>query len=290
MVSYTATENSIRATWSSLGESGNVVLSYSIELYRGYSDSGSPVDSAYGFAASSRAVNFYNLSPGTAYFIKLWGNMQNGSRRIETTQAYTESIYIPPPSSPTNFRVYDRGPGYIGATWNAVSNANGYSIEAYHSANGSLQASAYGFSGTARILSGLVSGVSYDLKVWAYNDGGNSSSTWLYGIKAGNTRPSNWTLFTNYTSGQSISISASTWNSFITRIQDFYTYRDLNPTMYSFTTAYTGNNITAAQINQARAAIAYLSPSTNVPAAVSTGGTVLASTIRGLQNSLNSVA
>lgn len=263
-------------------------VSCSIELYSGYSASGSPIDSAYNFAPNSPGVNFYGLSPGTAYYIKFWRNMSNGSDQIEYAQAYTESDYVPPPSSPTNFRVYDRGPGYIGATWNSVYDANGYSIEAYHAANGSLQYSAYGFSGTSRILDGLISGVSYNLKVWAFNDGGNSSGVWLYGVKAGNTRPSNWSAFSNYTSGQNISISASTWNSFIERIKEFYTYRDLSPNTFSFTTAYSGNQITATQINQARSAISYLGPS--VPSVVSPGGTANASTLVGLQTSLNNVA
>lgn len=291
MVSYSATETSIRATWSSLGESGNVVLSYSIELYSGYSASGSPIDSAYNFSASSRAVNFYDLTPGAAYFIKLWGNMQDGSNRVETTQAYTESVYIPPPSDPTNFRVYDRDVGAIAFAWNGSSGATGYTLEIYHTATGNFIDGWYNFWGTSLWATGLVNGVTYDAKLYAVNDGGNSSGTWLYGIKAGYARPSNWVWEVTKTRGASYSLVNKNVTNLVThseiiafqsRINEFRLYKNLD--VAPFSSRSRGQVFTSTMYNELRSAIIAMSP----PTQPSTSSNLI-DLLNGLRNSLNSI-
>lgn len=286
-MAYLATSNT-QQTSVSLYIGGLNTTSQYTEIYITSNGRTSPNLSRPSGNSSSLFWSVTGLSPGNQYYASYTLRTSAGSTGSGDGWYLTESVPLPdPPSAPSNVRVYDRGPGFIGVTWNSVSSADGYSIEFYHSATGSLIASDYGFSSTAKLMSGLTTGVSYDIKVWAFNAGGNSSGTWLYGIKAGNIRPSNWTGFNGIASGQYVAISASTWNSFVTRIKDFYTYRDLNPTLFPFTAATSGSAITATQINQARNAISYLGPS--VPSAVSTGGIAYASTIVGLQTSLNSV-
>lgn len=232
-----------------------------------------------------------NLKQFTAYEIKIYANNSYGNGpATELLGVNAITTLGDPTPAPTNFRVYDRSSTSISSAWNTVSVATGYSLEVYHAATNELKWSSYNFTGTSATSTGLISGVTYNLKLWAIRNGVNSTPVWLNGVKAGNTRPSNWTLFTNYSNGQTASISASTWNDFIVRIKDFFIYKDLNPNTYTFTSAISGTPITATQINQARNAIAHLGPTTSVPSSVGTGNNANVETVKGLQYSLNSVA
>lgn len=236
---------------------------------------------------SGTSITAYGLSSGIAYNVSLYARNSGGF----SPNVYLYSVQtISPPSNPTNFRVYARSSGSFSVAWNTVSGAYGYSIEVYRASNNSLVWSSYNQSGASAVVTGLISGVTYNVKLYAINNGGNSSGTWLYDVKAGYDRPLNWTSFTNYASGQSATIPASTWNEFIGRIRDFFIYKDLNPNTFTFTNAVSGTPMTATQINQVRDAIAYLGPSTSVPSSVGTGNNANVETVKGLQYSLNSVA
>ena len=113
---------------------------------------------------------------------------------------------------------------------------------------------------------------------------------WYYAsaTTSASTRPLNWAWYTSKTSGTAFNITATEWNAFCGRINEFRVYKSL--TNYSFTSAVSGNNAQASQINQARTAINAMTPPTSVPAIVSSNGNCLQSTVNGLRDSLNSVA
>jgi hypothetical protein len=105
----------------------------------------------------------------------------------------------------------------------------------------------------------------------------------------GTARPANWVWPHTITAGRPVSanLTASDWNSFTVRIGDFRAYKSLSS--YAFSTAYTGAEITASIVNQARTAINAMSPPTAVPAAKAKGDTTTAAFFNGLRNSLNSI-
>src|SRR5690606_31094225 len=99
----------------------------------------------------------------------------------------------------------------------------------------------------------------YYMQVSAYDNAGNSSTRNVQ-VTYKVARPNNWTWHTPKVAGQPISLTASEWNSFCLRINQFRQYRGLQN--YNFTTVYSGNIITASVINEARSA---MSSMTSVP-------------------------
>lgn len=109
-------------------------------------------------------------------------------------------------------------------------------------------------------------------------------------------RPDNWTWTTDFYAGKEVAVvgneieilPASEWNSFTSRINEFRAYKGLSA--YSFSNAYTGNEVMASYINQARTAISAMSPSTSVPSSVSSGSSITAYVFTRLRDSLNSIS
>jgi len=142
-------------------------------------------------------------------------------------------------------------------------------------------------------FSGLIGGITYDFRavssVATWNEGtltGYEGPT--LSVKAGNTRPLNWAWTSSIVSGSAFGITATEWNAFTARINLFRTqYKAI--ASYAFTTAVSGDSLTATMFNQARTAINDMIPPTAVPSAVSSGGTCFASLFIGLRNSLNSI-
>lgn len=120
-----------------------------------------------------------------------------------------------------------------------------------------------------------------------------ASLSWFYTIKQGTssyTRPSNWSWATSKVAGSTFNITATEWNNFCTRINEFRRYKLGLGNDYTFTTAYKGNAFTAAMYNQARNAINVMNPSTSIPVYRNKGDTIYASDINRLRDSLNSIA
>lgn len=101
------------------------------------------------------------------------------------------------------------------------------------------------------------------------------------------TRPSNW-YWSGISSGAAISVSASTWNQFCSRINEFRKYKGLFD--FSFTPAVSGQPMYASQANQAWNAINGISGHGSMPNSVWTGAEMSASFMIDLQNALNSIS
>ena len=100
----------------------------------------------------------------------------------------------------------------------------------------------------------------------------------------GPVRPNNWTWSPSIVKGMPVNISASHWNSFTNRINQFRVYKGLSN--YSFTLAVSNTAITAAIVNQAITAINGLSAHYSQPL-VSKGDPLTADLFNSLRDLLN---
>lgn len=105
---------------------------------------------------------------------------------------------------------------------------------------------------------------------------------WLT-VKNNMARPINWEWYTPKTTGQLFSLTANEWNTFTARINQFRTYKGLSS--YPFTSAVSGGLVYFYLFNEARAAIDSMA-STGL-GTVSSGTTILASSLNILRNTLN---
>jgi hypothetical protein len=99
-------------------------------------------------------------------------------------------------------------------------------------------------------------------------------------------RPANWAWWGTHTSGQNLNITASEWNAFTARIQQFLTYKGYSA--YSFTAATSGGTMYASQYNQAAICIRTML-GTSYPAATTVGATISAAGLNNLGTYLNQI-
>lgn len=101
-------------------------------------------------------------------------------------------------------------------------------------------------------------------------------------------RPTNWSWWSVVSKGKPIGISASEWNAFCVRINEFRDYSGL--AQYgAFVTARPGADISAAIVNHAVWAIGAMNSGAYALEVVP-GGTVSAKFFNGLKNHLNGIA
>lgn len=117
-----------------------------------------------------------------------------------------------------------------------------------------------------------------------------AESVTLYAVW-GSNRPQNWYWQSTVAKGSSFGLTASEWNGFISRVQEFAKYKgtSLSNTYISNGRASKGSKMLASQANSVRSLVNQLSPPTQVPSAVNSGNPITASFVNGLKNSLNSI-
>ena len=101
------------------------------------------------------------------------------------------------------------------------------------------------------------------------------------------TSPVEQNLQVSYLNDNPYYLTAEEWNNFTTRINLFRAYKGLSAA--TFTTAVKGQQMMAAQANEAIDAISAMNPSVAVPSAVTSNSPITAQFINGLANSLNSL-
>lgn len=140
-------------------------------------------------------------------------------------------------------------------------------------------------SGSTRshTFSNLTPNTTYNIYVVAYNSTGDSDTSSTISVTTLTNRPTNWSWSTSKTSGGNFNLTATEWNSFTTRINEFRVYKGLSTA--SFTTAFSGNNFTATMFNQAKNAIGGMN-ATGITDR-SAGQDVLASHLNTLRDKLN---
>ena len=139
-------------------------------------------------------------------------------------------------------------------------------------------------SSMTKTFSGLKAGTKYACNVELDN------KTWI-GTKYFTTdsaaipRPSDWSWHSSIYSGGYIKLTATEWNDFTARINDFRTYKGLSK--YSFTRVSRGTNISASIVNEATNAIRAMN--SVATSNVYSGDNISASFFNSLKNALNNI-
>lgn len=127
----------------------------------------------------------------------------------------------------------------------------------------------------------------YYVGVKAYDAKLNYSTMKTAYITIVGLKPSTFSWSTTKSSNSKFDITATEWNSFTTRINQFRNWKNLSA--YSFTYANKGYAFTADMYNEARNSIYAMNPPTTIPAIRYKGSSILASDINRLVSSLNSI-
>lgn len=140
-------------------------------------------------------------------------------------------------------------------------------------------------------LNNLSPDTGYIARVCATTDtSGSGQSSWSeYSFTTdaiSNPRPSNFYWTHSFSSGENVNISATEWNAFTSKINEFRVYKGLGNA--SFTTVTSGMDISATIFNQARNAVLGIY-STSVPSVLSGVTDLYASYFNTLANDLNLV-
>lgn len=122
-----------------------------------------------------------------------------------------------------------------------------------------------------------------------------NETTWTYSLNALSSnsiqivvRPSNFTFSNSIVSGaDTTTLTASEWNSFCTRVNEFRQYKSLNTV--SFTPAVSGGTMTAAIMAQPWDAINTITGHGTMPSRPVQGETIYASYFHTLASALNSI-
>lgn len=100
-------------------------------------------------------------------------------------------------------------------------------------------------------------------------------------------RPANWNWTNSFVSGQNINITATEWNNFCSRINEFRRYRGYGN--YSFTVVSRNQDMRASVANEARAAIQGISGYGAYIPYIYSGNNISVSYFNTLRSELNSI-
>lgn len=234
---------------------------------------------------TGRSVSFINI-PFGQYIVQVWGARNDGSTG-PTMERVVDMVNLnPTPGSPGTVSVTasttDAGRLYV--SWGSAYLASDYLVTLRTSAGGYVDSTSV--VSTSVSFSGLIEGGSYYVIVVPRNSNGNgtSSSSTTIRMPIVNVRPNNWQWDSIKSSGSTMNITASEWNRFCGRIDEFLYYKKLGYGTY--TSAYAGTSITANQYNQARLAISSMGA---VPTVATKGERIYASQFNQIRDYLNTI-
>jgi len=245
--------NQLYASW---GTASNAT-EYDIYLYNenGYYAS---------YISYSTSYTFTWLPTGHTWYYQVYGYNSSGSSSSPAT-SNSASTVAQDTTPPTITYQSATGVGLISLGWSAYDNESGLRssnpfklfIGTADGGTVTLVHTGYTRSYSATWYSdGLgnpfVVGSWYYVRVEAF-DNLDNYGTLTYRIQYKHQRPGDWSWDLSMISGQNVNITATKWNSFCTRINQFREYKGL--TLYSFSTVYSGNSIYAWEINEAVNAI-----------------------------------
>lgn len=164
-----------------------------------------------------------------------------------------------------------------------------YNVEIYlgYVGNGSPIRADRGLSSStfSRTYSGFEPNTTYGIKLYSRNSNNVTIQIENASVTTLSNRPQNWQWYTPKVSGQWFYVSASEWNAFCSRINEFRRYKGLHT--YTFSMAISESRAYAHQINEAISAIDPMVHTS--PTMVTKGGTAYAYTMNQLRDSLNSI-
>lgn len=209
-------------------------------------------------------------------------NATNGPFKSYDSYAPVVTSFFPTARTGSSISVY--GKANDTAPPGSGDAASGLSLAMMYLNGSSYGSASFNSSGEVFFTySGLSSGISYFLQIVYYDAQGNSDSDSI--TYSTQPVPFNWTYAKS--SGASFILTAAEWTSLQSKINE---RRNTLPTplgSYSFTGAFTGNNILANHYNEARNAIFGMTGS--IPPYRGPGETIYASELNALRDALNSV-
>ena len=159
------TNTSFTVNWTA--HSGSVAH-YNIEVY--YANTSTLVKSAYNIGSGVRSYGILGLSSCTLYDIKLYSKTSRGSTNY-VEWYYGASTACPTPSGVGTININSATTSGFSISWSPASYANRYCVEVYlgSTTGGTVVHSNYSIYSTSYSISGLSSGTTYTIKVWAKN-------------------------------------------------------------------------------------------------------------------------
>ena len=233
---------------------------------------------------TSTTSTLSNLSPSTQYEVRVRGyNSGYDYGLFTSTFITTAAAPIAQVTGVYSSNILQNG---FRINWSSASNASSYQV-AIRVRGTSAWNSSYTTSSRYYTFSGLSTATYYEIQV----RGVSGSNTGLYSetftVRTQNEKPSGL-LWRVRVSGGEFNLTAKEWNDMTSKINAWRNYRDLSVT--TFTTAITGRILTAAMYNQARNAIAALSPPISAPPSVSAGDEVTAYRINRICDAIDSLS
>ena len=171
---------------------------------------------------------------------------------------------------------------YLGSAGGSTPTATSY----YKSNTGNSLADKASTSGTVT-FDGLSPNTTYGVLCEVYYGTTKLASITGQATTAAPSRPDDFAWTNSKVKGGAFNLTASEWNSFTSRINDFRAYKKLSS--YSFDTAHKGNEFTAKMYNQARLAIQGISGYGTYIPTVSSGYEVSADALNILVSELNAI-
>ena len=235
---------------------------------------------------TSRSVTFINIPLGQ-YIVQVWGEDNSGRSGPSMESTVDMIIQRPLPGSPGTISLdaSTETAGKLYVSWGSASGATDYLVTVYYNTGGYVVSETT--YNTALTFNDLIEGRTYYVIVVPRNNNGNGLSRTSANITMPvvKIRPTNWQWDNTKTAGNDLNLTASEWNRFLNRIDEFrIDYKGLPGGSYTY--ASQGTRITAAQYNQARAAIASMGA---VPPAVLIGDRLKASEFNSIRDTLNAI-
>lgn len=281
-VTASSTVNSITVTVSA---SDNVSVWY-IDVYDDVQVPAKTINGSYG------SVTFSGYNGGTTHTFQVIA-YDTSSNYTQRTYSFTTQSAPGDTTVPTvNITGESHGSNWIAVNWNASDNVGVTKVEFY--ANSVFYGSTTSSTSGTYQFNNLNQNTQYTIEVRAYDAAGNQNKAFMnvftdYVVP----RPDNFAWDTAKTSGAVFNVTASEWNRLLNRINDFLTYKNLaiwdwSGGVSSGTTFYA--SVGAPCYNNVIDAISDLPGRTvALPPKASSGGTIYASWLNALRDSLNSV-
>lgn len=280
-LSVSSGSGSLSCSWSPASNA----LSYTVKARRAY-------DSALTtYNTTATSITISGLQYGITYYVSVMNNHASGTGSIYSSEvAQTTKPIAPTISQNTVTSTSISVNGYV-----SQGSVTAIYMERYSSTGSWIDTTTLPVTTSGTIVTatytGLVAGTTYIFRAFARYTLSSVNYDSPYSsdlIIAVSSRPSNFSWTYAKSTGSTVYVHNSEWNALTTRINAFRSYKGLAAA--TFTTVSAGMLISAAIFNQARNAIAAMSPPTSAPStATSLSTAISASALNGLVSSLNSI-
>lgn len=216
-----------------------------------------------------------------------------GSQASRTIITGSEPLPDPPPA-PSGLNMYASTETTASFAWNDTPRASKYAMEIWQG-NSLAVPGDYNITGTTKTFTGLSPGVSYVVKLYGWNEGGNGAAI-SYHFSLGYARPNNFGWTITKARGQTYRlengrfvdlVSYDEFLAFRQRINDFRRYE--GKPQYVFTNVARNTVLSYTLYNQLNNSINDMAPPTRPPGERTSGAADVPGLLNGVRNSLNSI-